>query len=134
VAGEPEHARAPVEAVGGAAPAASYTPGTIGSGRTLWVSGQGPLVDGVYVPGTIEEETTLTLERIAAVLAAAGTTPAAVTRCGVYLADLDDFAGMDAAFARFFRRAGGILPARTTVGTQLLHGMKVEIDCTAIVA
>ncbi len=49
-------------------------------------------------------------------------------RCGVFLADLDDFGRMNAVYERFFPVPR---PARTTVGTQLL-GFKVEIDCVAL--
>lgn len=120
-------------AVQGTTPAASYSPGIVASGPTVHVSGQGPLRDGRVVPGTIEEETRLTLENLAAVLAEAGATPADVVRCGVYLADLGDFQAMNVVYAAFFEEAapGVPLPARTTVGTALL-GIKVEIDCVAV--
>jgi 2-iminobutanoate/2-iminopropanoate deaminase len=38
----------------------------------LFVSGQGPVRDGAYVQGTIEEETRLTLDNLLAVLVASG--------------------------------------------------------------
>lgn len=123
------------QAVHGTTPAAPYSPGILARGTTLWVSGQGPLRDGAVVPGTIEQETALTLENVAAVLAAGGAGVADVVRVGVYLADLDDFAAMNAVYAEFFRARGGEgapLPARTTIGAGLL-GIKVEIDCVAVV-
>jgi 2-iminobutanoate/2-iminopropanoate deaminase len=117
------------QAVAGTVPAAPYSPGIVSSGRVLHVSGQGPLVDGEVVDGTIEQQTRLTLENVERVLAAAGATRADVVRCGVYLADLGDFAAMNAVYAEFFPAP---LPARTTIGCQLL-GIKVEIDCVAVV-
>lgn len=123
------------QAVAGTTPAAPYSPGILARGTALWVSGQGPLRDGVVVPGTIEQETALTLENVAAVLAAGGAGVADVVRVGVYLADLDDFAAMNAVYSEFFRARGGEempLPARTTIGAGLL-GIKVEIDCVAVV-
>ena len=117
------------QAVAGTVPAASYSPGIVSSGRLVHVSGQGPLVDGEVVEGTIEQQTELTLENLAAVLAAAGTSPVDVVRCTVYLQDLDDFDAMDRVYARFFPAP---LPARTTIGCEL-RGIKVEIDCVAAV-
>ena len=61
-------------------------------------------------------------------LAAAGAGPADVVRCGVFLADMADFAEMNAVYAEFFDDP---LPARTTVGAGLA-GFKVEIDCVAV--
>jgi 2-iminobutanoate/2-iminopropanoate deaminase len=106
----------------------------IAEGRFVHVSGQGPLADGAYAPGTIEQETELTLRNLAAVLERAGATLADVVKCGVFLAEIDDFAGMDAAYRAAFAAAGdGPLPARTTVGgQQLAFGIKVEIDCVAV--
>jgi 2-iminobutanoate/2-iminopropanoate deaminase len=114
--------------VAGSRPAGAYSPGIIASGRFLYVSGQGPLRDGVVVGRTIEEQTSVTLENLGAVLEAAGAGPADVVRCGVFLADLADFTGMDAVYAGFFPQP---LPARTTVGATL-RDIKVEIDCVAV--
>jgi 2-iminobutanoate/2-iminopropanoate deaminase len=115
-------------AVEGTTPAGAYSPGVIAEGRFLYVSGQGPLRDGAVVKGTIEEETQLVMENLGAVLGAAGATYADVVRCGVFLADLDDFAAMNTVYASFFDEP---LPARTTVGAHL-PGIKVEIDCVAV--
>jgi 2-iminobutanoate/2-iminopropanoate deaminase len=50
-------------------------------------------------------------------------------RVGVFLADLGDFAAMNAVYERTFPAP---LPARTTVGGAQLPGIKVEIDCVAV--
>jgi 2-iminobutanoate/2-iminopropanoate deaminase len=115
-------------AVSGTQPGGAYSPGVIAEGRFVYVSGQGPLRDGEVVSGTIEEETELVLENVASVLAEAGASLADVVRCGVFLADLDDFAAMNEVYGRTFPEP---LPARTTVGAQL-PGIKVEIDCVAV--
>jgi 2-iminobutanoate/2-iminopropanoate deaminase len=115
-------------AVSGTQPAGAYSPGVIAEGRFVYVSGQGPLRDGEVVSGTIEEETELVLENVASVLAEAGASLADVVRCGVFLADLDDFSAMNEVYGRTFPEP---LPARTTVGAQL-PGIKVEIDCVAV--
>jgi 2-iminobutanoate/2-iminopropanoate deaminase len=114
--------------VAGSRPAGAYSPGIIAEGRFLYVSGQGPLRDGAVVGETAAEQTRITLENLGAVLAAAGAGPADVVRCGVFLADMADFAEMNGAYAEFFADP---LPARTTVGVALA-GFKVEIDCVAV--
>jgi 2-iminobutanoate/2-iminopropanoate deaminase len=114
--------------VAGTRPAGAYSPGIIAEGRFLYVSGQAPLRDGVVIGETTGEQTRIALENLAAVLAAAGAGPADVVRCGVYLADIADFAEMNAVYADFFPDP---LPARTTVGAGLA-GFNVEIDCVAV--
>ena len=68
--------------VAGSRPAGAYSPGIIAEGRFLYVSGQGPLRDGVVVGETTGEQTRITLENLAAVLAAAGAGPDDVVRAG----------------------------------------------------
>jgi 2-iminobutanoate/2-iminopropanoate deaminase len=114
--------------VAGTQPAGPYSPGIIAEGRFLYVSGQAPLRDGVVVGETAGEQTRVALENVTAVLAAAGAGPADVVRCGVFLADMADFAEMNGVYAKFF---GDPLPARTTVGAGLA-GFMVEIDCVAV--
>jgi len=109
-------------------PAGAYSPGIVADGRLLFVSGQGPIRDGQPVSGTIEEETEIVLGNLRTIVEAAGATLADVVRVGVFLADLNDFAAMNAVYERTFPAP---LPARTTVGAQL-PGIKVEIDCVAV--
>ncbi len=116
------------KAITGTTPAGPYSPGIVAEGRFLFVSGQGPLVDGQIVAGTIEEETELTLRNVGVVLERAGATYADVVRCGVFLTDLGNFARMNAVYETFFPEPR---PARTTVGTALI-GIQVEIDCIAV--
>jgi 2-iminobutanoate/2-iminopropanoate deaminase len=115
-------------AVGGTQPVGAYSPGIVAEGRFAYVSGQGPLRDGVVSGDTIQEQTRVALGNIAAVLASAGASLADVVRCGVFLADMADFHGMNDVYAEFFPDP---LPARTTVGATL-PGILVEIDCVAV--
>jgi 2-iminobutanoate/2-iminopropanoate deaminase len=117
----------PKRAVAGTAPGGAYSPGIVAEGRFVYVSGQGPIRDGVIVGETTAEQTKIVLENVAAVLAEAGATLADVVKCGVFLADLADFDEMNAVYATMLPQP---LPARTTVGAEL-RGMKVEIDCVA---
>lgn len=115
-------------AVGGSQPGGAYSPGIVAEGRLVYVAGQAPTRDGVVVGDSAKEQTLVTLENMAAVLAAAGASLSDVVRCGVYLDDMADFAEMNEAYASRFSDP---LPARTTVGVRLL-GFKVEIDCVAV--
>jgi len=117
------------EAVPGPTGLGPYSPGIIAEGKFAFVSGQGPLRDGVYVEGTIEEETRLTLDNLLAVLAASGCTAEDVVRCGVWLTDLADFAEMNRVYAEVFPDPK---PARATVRAELVVG-RIEIDCIALV-
>jgi 2-iminobutanoate/2-iminopropanoate deaminase len=116
--------------VQGTTPAGAYSPGIIAEGRFLYVSGQGPLIDGNYQPAAIEEETRLTLENVGRILASAGAGWSDVVRCGVFLADINDFGAMNGVYATFFPDPK---PARTTVQVAALPGgIKVEIDCVVV--
>jgi enamine deaminase RidA (YjgF/YER057c/UK114 family) len=50
-------------------------------------------------------------------------------RCGVWITDLGDLAGMNAVYQTFFPEPR---PTRATVRADLIVG-KVEIDCIAVV-
>lgn len=90
------------------------------------------------IPGTrqladtgIAGQTRQTFENIKTVLAAAGSSIERVAKCTVFLADMRDYAGMNAVYATYFP---GQKPARSTVaGTGLAMGAKVEIECIATV-
>ena len=117
--------------VEGSRPSGAYSPGIIGEGRHLYVSGQGPVRDSETVLSTIEEETRITLGNVGKVLEAAGASYADVVRCGVFITDPDHFGPMNEVYKEFF---GEPLPARTTVVTGLVGGIKVEIDCVAVLS
>lgn len=119
--------RTPVQ---GTTPQGAYSPGIIAEGRFLYVSGQGPLIDGKYEPASVEEETRLTLENVGRILEGASAGFGDVVRCGVFLADINDFAAMNGVYASYFPDPK---PARTTVQVAALPGgIKVEIDCVVV--
>jgi 2-iminobutanoate/2-iminopropanoate deaminase len=109
----------------------AYSAGVL-AGGFLFVSGQGPLdlSTGEVKYGTIEEETLLTLSHVRKIVEAAGGTVEDIVKCTVHLSDINDFDRYNAAYASFFK---GILPARTTVQSVLSDGIKVEIDCIAVI-
>lgn len=98
---------------------------------TLYVSGQLPLnpVDG-SMPATIEEQTEQSLRNIEAILHEAGYTLRDVAKSTVLLADMNDFAAMNAVYARFYTEE---LPARVCyqVG-RLPKDALVEIETIAV--
>jgi len=109
-------------------PAAAYEQAVV-SGDLIFVSGQAASdpATGQISAKTIEEQVTLALRNIEAIVEAAGGNRSTIVRCGVFLADLNDFAAMNRAYAAFF---GDTLPARTTVQAGL-GTLRVEIDAIA---
>jgi len=77
---------------------------------------------------TIGGQTKRSLENLQKVAQAAGTNLANSTKCTVFLSDLKDFQGMNAAYREFFTKEP---PARSTVVVAALvsPGAKVEIEC-----
>jgi 2-iminobutanoate/2-iminopropanoate deaminase len=114
-------------------PAGPYSPAVIFD-RLVFVSGQAAKdpATGQLVGTDIEHQTEQVLKNIAAILQAAGSSLDHVLRCGVFLTDISDFAGMNAVYARVF---GTNRPARTTVQVTALPmpGLRVEIDAIAYV-
>src|SRR5262249_26074830 len=97
-------------------------------------SGQIPIdpATGEFVAGGVAEQTEQVLRNLSAVLVAAGASLNQVLKTTVFLADIDDFAAMNEAYARFF---GANPPARATVqAARLPRDAKVEIDAIAFVS
>nr|WP_295924545.1 Rid family detoxifying hydrolase [uncultured Dyadobacter sp.] len=105
----------------------AYSDGILADGF-LFVSGQAAVdfKTSQFVLGTIEEETTRTLDNIAAIIKAAGGSMENVVKCTAHLSDINDFDRYNAVYATYFP---GIKPARTTVQSVLAENIKVEIDC-----
>lgn len=81
------------------------------------------------VEGGVAAETRQTMENIRAVLAAAGATFDDLVKCTVFLADIADYAEMNAAYVEFFPDNP---PARSAMaGSGLALGALVEIECIA---
>lgn len=103
------------------------------AGGFIYVSGQAALDPATSKPihGTVAEETRRTLDNVKEILEAAGASLEDVVKCSVFLADIRDFAAMNAVYAEYFDAAK---PARTTVQAVLpAASLKVEIDCVAYV-
>lgn len=115
------------------APAAigPYSQG-IKAGGFVFLSGQVALdpASGQLVGDDIGAQTERVLKNLEGVLAAAGSSLAAVVKTTVYLADMNDFAAMNEVYARFFPAPA---PARSTVqAARLPRDARVEIDVIAL--
>ena len=85
---------------------------------------------GELVSGGIEEQTRRALQNLSAVLETAGSSLSGVVKTTVFMADLGEFARMNAVYAEFFPQNP---PARSTVQVAALpRGAKVEIECIAV--
>jgi 2-iminobutanoate/2-iminopropanoate deaminase len=104
----------------------------IHAGDFVFVSGQLALdpVSHELVGGTIAEQTEQVFGNLDAILAEAGSSLERLVKTTVYLADLDDFQGMNEVYRR---RVGDVPPARATIEVSALpSGALVEIEAVAL--
>ena len=115
------------------APVGPYNQAVKAAG-VLYCSGQialDPATGAMVGDGDVEAETRQVLANLQAVLTEAGCTPQQVVRTTVFLADLADFAKVNALYAEVF--GAGVSPARACVEVAALpKGARVEIDCIAL--
>jgi 2-iminobutanoate/2-iminopropanoate deaminase len=100
-------------------------------GNLLFCAGQIPLdpVTGELVGGDVAAQTERVCANIRAVLAVNSMTLADVVKTTVFLLTMDDFAAMNAVYAKHFPEP---FPARSTVAVAgLPRGARVEIEVTA---
>ncbi|MGQ9801567.1 MAG: RidA family protein [Candidatus Saccharicenans sp.] len=98
----------------------------------IFVSGQIPLdpASGEIAGVTIEEQTHRVLKNIQAILEAAGSSMAEVVKATVYLADMNDFAKMNAIYAQYFPEP---FPARAAFQVaRLPRDVRIEIEVIAV--
>ena len=117
--------------------ATTNAPGAIGpysqaidAGAFVFVSGQIPVnpADGT-IPEGIQAQTAQSIANLTAILAEAGLTLANVVKTTVFLADMNDFAAMNAVYAEKFTAP---FPARSAVAVkELPKQVLVEIEVIA---
>lgn len=111
----------------------AYSP-AIKAGNLLFISGQIPVdpATGNLVHGDIATQAEQVMRNLTALLRAAGASFTNVVRTTVYLADMDDFAGMNEVYSRYIVDPP---PARATVQVaRLPRDVKIEIDAIAVLA
>jgi 2-iminobutanoate/2-iminopropanoate deaminase len=100
-------------------------------GDLVFLAGQIPTIPatGEFPAGGITEQAEQVIANIKALLAAEGLTLANVVKSSVFLADLADFAAMNAVYAKHFIAP---FPARSTFQVAgLPKGAKIEIEVVA---
>lgn len=103
----------------------------VGIGRFLFTSGQLGLdpVTGELAAG-VEAQTDRAMRNLGAILQEAGLGYADIVKTTVFVADLKDFAAVNAVYQRFFEADP---PARSCVQVAALpKGGLVEIECIAV--
>ena len=109
----------------------AYSP-AIRAGNMLFVSGQIPLdpASGNLVSGEISAQADQVMRNLTALLKAAGLGFEHVVRTTVFLADMNDFGGMNEVYSRYLVDPP---PARATVQVaRLPRDVKIEIDLIAM--
>jgi 2-iminobutanoate/2-iminopropanoate deaminase len=117
------------------APVGPYNQAIVANGKMVFVAGQisidpktGNLIDTSDV--TLQTEQVMT--NLAAILKSSGAEWKNVVKTTVFLADMNEFAAMNAVYARYFDEATA--PARACVEVaRLPKDVRVEIDCIAVI-
>lgn len=102
------------------------------AGDTVYMSGMLGIdpATGKLADGGVEAEAKQSLANVQTVLAEMGMSPKNVVKTTVFLADLKDFACVNALYADVF---GPEYPARSCVQVAALpSGAKVEIECICV--
>lgn len=98
----------------------------------IYTAGQIPFdpSTGQLIQGDAAEQTARVLENLKAIVEAAGSSLDKALKATVYLKDMNDFAAMNEAYARYFTKNP---PARSTVEvSRLPRDVRVEIDLVVL--
>ena len=117
------------------APVGPYNQAIAVSGQMIFVAGQIPLnpSTGVIVgDGDVTKQTEQVMVNLEAILTEAEATFQDVVKTTVFLADMNDFAAMNAVYGKYFSE--DTAPARACVEvSRLPKDVLVEIDCIAVI-
>lgn len=114
------------------APIGPYNQATMIHG-VLYTSGQIAIdpKSNALVTTDIQGETRLVLENLKAVVEAAGLGLKDVVKCSIFIADMEQFAEINAVYAEYFEEATA--PARETVQVACLpKNVNIEISAIAV--
>jgi len=103
------------------------------SGKTLYVSGQIPLIPNTMeiLNSNIEEETDLVMNNLKAILETAQMNFKHVVKTSIFLSDMSDFAKVNDIYGRYFDNDNA--PARETIAVKTLpKSVRVEISMIAV--
>jgi 2-iminobutanoate/2-iminopropanoate deaminase len=116
------------------APVGPYNQAVIAAGQLVFAAGQialDPATGAIVGEGDVARQTEQVFANLKGVLEAAGVTLQDVVKTTVFLADMNDFAAMNAVYARYFDEA--LAPARACVEvSRLPKDVRVEIECIAV--
>lgn len=117
------------------APVGPYNQAIAASGQMIFVAGQIPLdpTSGQIVgEGDVAAQTEQAIANLTAILEAGGATLDNVVKTSVFLKDMNDFAAMNAVYAKHFGDESA--PARACVEVaRLPKDVLVEIECIAVI-
>lgn len=117
------------------APVGPYNQAVLASGKMLFVAGQiaiDPRLGDVVYTDDVTKQTEQVMRNIEAILTEAGATFNDVVKTGVFLADMKDFAAVNAVYAKYFPE--DTAPARACVEvSRLPKDVLVEIECIAVI-
>ncbi|MBV9385393.1 MAG: RidA family protein [Chroococcidiopsidaceae cyanobacterium CP_BM_ER_R8_30] len=116
------------------APVGPYNQAITSSGRMVFVAGQIALDPSTakVVGENVAQQTEQVMANVKAILTAAGAKLQDVVKTTVFLADMNDFAAMNAVYAQYFDAATA--PARACVQvSRLPKDVLVEIECIAAI-
>jgi len=102
------------------------------AGNTLYISGQIPLdpVTMALISEDVKVQTDQCLKNLKAIIDEAGYTLDHVVKCGIFLADMNDFAVVNEVYGKYFATHK---PARACVEVaRLPRDVKVEIEAIAV--
>ncbi|MBD2434155.1 MULTISPECIES: RidA family protein [Fischerella] len=118
------------------APVGPYNQAIAATGKMIFVAGQialDPNTGIIVGEGDVKKQTEQVMANLEAILVAGGASFADVVRTTVFLADMNDFAAVNAIYAKYFDEATA--PARACVEvSRLPKDVLVEIDCVAVVS
>ncbi|MCD4851533.1 RidA family protein [Arthrobacter sp. AK01] len=107
-----------------------FSPAVIANGF-VFTSGQIPAITGLdHQPDTFEGQVRQTIQNLAGVLEAAGSSLEHVVKVNTYLTSQDQLEEYNRVYVEYF---GTAKPARTTVCVSL-WGVSLEIECVAVLA
>jgi 2-iminobutanoate/2-iminopropanoate deaminase len=117
------------------APVGPYNQAIAASGLMVFVAGQialDPQSGAIVGEGDVSQQAEQVMANLSAILVASGAKFEDVVKTTVFLADMNDFAAVNAVYATYFEESTA--PARACVQvSRLPKDVLVEIDCIAVI-